>query len=187
MIFGPKAYILYLLAPLVCLISCKEQTAEKSSQGPIEGGPLSSIEQLYNLASNKNEQCIDMADSLLNSSYEPTTRAEVFFAKGLYYSNIDDREKAIECFDSTIALNFTMVDAYIEKSILLCKQKKYDAASATLKIALPITKNNADLYYWLGQSYEGQGKIQEASKLYEMTVNLDPDFEAAKEALKRIK
>ena len=94
---------------------------------------------------------------------------------------------AEQYFDSTIKENYTFYDAYIEKGILLNERGEYENALNTLQIALEITKNNADIYYWIGKSYEGLKMNKEAQAFYKMTLSLEPTYQSAEEALKRIK
>jgi len=51
--------------------------------------------------------------------------------------------------------NYTFFDAYIEKGILYNQQGSYQNALETLQIAFNLTKNNPDLYYWIGKSLRG--------------------------------
>jgi tetratricopeptide (TPR) repeat protein len=90
-------------------------------------------------------------------------------------------------FDLTIQNNYTYYDAYIEKAILLHQQGAFEQALESLQIALNLTKNNPDLYYWIGKSNEGLNNKKEAAKFYECTLQADPDYAAAQESLKRRK
>jgi tetratricopeptide (TPR) repeat protein len=178
----------YLLSCIIILLGCtqKPESQESTTANP-EKETIFSIEQLYKLASEKNARCLPLTDSILHSTSDPNSRAEAFYIKGLYYSNMKDISMAEQYFDSTIKENYTFYDAYIEKGILLNERGEYENALNTLQIALEITKNNADIYYWIGKSYEGLKMNKEAQAFYKMTLSLEPTYQSAEEALKRIK
>jgi tetratricopeptide (TPR) repeat protein len=172
---------------LMLLLGCSQNNSTNENSLADANASQSPFEQLYQLADQKNQQCIVLCDSLISATSDQNTRAEAFFIKGLYYSNTQDLKKASQYFDSTIQENYTYYDAYIEKGILLHQQGAFQEALETLQIALNLTKNNPDLYYWIGRSYEGLKKNKEAVRFYEWTLQSDPNYEAAEEALKRIK
>lgn len=178
----PIAFCMFML------ISCTQSNPD-NKLSPETSTPEAStpFEELYQFASQKNQQCIVLCDSIIHGTSDPNTLAEAYFIKGLYYANSEEISKAMNCFDSTIQKNYTFYDAYIEKGILLHQQGAFDKALESLQIALNLTKNNPDLYYWIGKSYEGLNKTKEALKFYEWTLQADPAYAAAKESLKRIK
>ncbi|NBO58799.1 MAG: tetratricopeptide repeat protein [Chitinophagia bacterium] len=179
---------IFLLCCSSILLGCSQQPeSQESTIVNPEKATTSSIEQLYQMASEKNSTCLPLTDSILNTTSDPNSRAEAFYIKGLYYSNIKDVSKAEQYLDSTIRENYTFYDAYIEKGILLNERGDYKNALNTFQIALEITKNNADLYYWIGKSYEGLKMNKEAQAYYNMTLKLDPTYQSAEEALKRTK
>jgi tetratricopeptide (TPR) repeat protein len=172
---------------LMLLLGCSQSNSTNEDSLADSNAGQSPFDQLYQLAGQKNQQCIVLCDSLISATSDQNTRAEAYFIKGLYYANTQDLKKASQYFDSTIQENYTYYDAYIEKGILLHQQDAFQEALETLQIALNLTKNNPDLYYWIGKSYEGLKKNKEAIRFYEWTLQSDPNYEAAEEALKRIK
>ena len=178
----------YLCLSIPIIFGCAQQPeSQESTLGSPENVSVSSIEQLYQMANEKNAYCLPLTDSILRSTSDPNSRAEAFYIKGLYYSNIQDLSKAEQYLDSTIKENYTFYDAYIEKGILLNERGDYKNALRTLQIALEITKNNTDLYYWIGKSYEGLKMNKEAQAYYNMTLKIDPTYTSAEEALQRTK
>ena len=151
---------IYILLCIAAFLACdqKPDTQDIGLSSP-EDASVSTIDRIFQMASDKNPICLELTDSILNSTSDASARAEAFYIKGLYYSNIKDNLKAEQYLDSTIKENYTFYDAYIEKGILLNEKGDYENALATLQIALEITKNNADLYYWIGASYEGLKKM----------------------------
>jgi tetratricopeptide (TPR) repeat protein len=177
-----------MLPLLVCLHGCKNSEKTDQQKAPsIFSDSSFTIEQLYNLASKRDAKTLMLTDSILNSTSDQNARSEAFYIKGLYYTNINLPDQALEYFDASIRENYTQVDAYIEKGILLCNKNKFEAAIETLEIALQLTKNNTDLYYWLGKSFEGLNNIHQAHKWYELALSIEPEFEEAKKAFNRTK
>lgn len=178
----------YLLLCILIFVGCTQDPGLQDNTTTVqENTPASRIDQLYKMASDKNAACLQPIDSILTSTSDPNSRAEAFYIKGLYYANVRELTQAEQYLDSTIKENYTFYDAYIEKGILLNEKGEHEKALTSLQIALEMTKNNADLYYWMGKSYEGMKKVKEAQAFYNMTLKLDPSYQSAEEALKRTK
>ena len=181
-----KGTLIFLLFTIV--LSCRNNNRTELTISAEKGLDSSvTIEQLYNLASTRDEKVLALTDSILHTTSDQNSKSEAYYIKGLYYANTKQTERAIQYFDSTIIENYTFTDAYIERAIALNEIQEYSNAVASLKIALQLTKNNADLYYWLGRSYEGLARKKEANNYYEIALSLDPEFTEAKEAYNRTK
>lgn len=143
------------------------------------------LELAHLYAESNNAIALQICDNVLqsDSSHELT---DPFFIKGIYYSNAKKYELARVQFDSCISRDWKFTEAYIEKGIVLFKQKNYDAAMNTFRMAATVTNTDPDAYYWIGRCYEAVNKKQEASEYYERAVELDKNFSEAKEALKRV-
>ncbi|MEJ0102291.1 MAG: hypothetical protein WDO19_06965 [Bacteroidota bacterium] len=77
----------------------------------------------YKYAESKNQKVLALCDSLLKrNSLKPP--AEPYYFKGIYYSNINQHEKAIDLFNLAIQHDFNFHNAYIEKGKILYDQKK---------------------------------------------------------------
>ena len=85
-----------------------------------------SLGALY--AQTKNPSALAMADALLFAK-KARAEKEAYFIKGLYYSYANEKEKAIPFFDKCININYTFMDAYLEKGIALYDLKKYAEAA----------------------------------------------------------
>ena len=81
----------------------------------------------YQYAEAKNTKAISLADSLIRKD-SLKLFAEPYYVKGMYYSNINDRAKAIQQFDATIKQDHRFLNAYIEKGKILFDQKKTEEA-----------------------------------------------------------
>ncbi|HSF45983.1 MAG TPA: hypothetical protein VLA58_08220, partial [Chitinophagaceae bacterium] len=76
------------------------------------------LEFAWLLADTKDSRALQVTDSLkLVKDPEIGTRAA--YISGVYYSNIGKDDRALAVFDSIITTNYTYLDAYIEKGIIL--------------------------------------------------------------------
>jgi tetratricopeptide (TPR) repeat protein len=143
------------------------------------------LELAHLYAEIKNADALNICDDVLqhDSTHE---LIDPFFIKGIYYSNTSQYDLATLQFDSCIKRDWKFTEAYIEKGIALFKQKNYDAALNTFRMAATVTNTDPDAYYWIGRCYEIINKKKEAGEYYQRAVELDKDFVEAKEALKRV-
>ena len=142
-----------------------------------------SLGALY--AQTKNPQALAMADALLFAN-KAGAEKEAYFIKGLYYSYNNEKEKAIPFFDKCISLNYTFMDAHLEKGIALYDLKKYSEAATVLQKAIIIQNNYDKGYYYLGRCFEKLNKREDAIQAYQMAITYDPNYDEAKDALAKL-
>ena len=142
-----------------------------------------SLGALY--AQSKNPQALAMADALLFAN-KAGAEKEAYFIKGLYYSYKNEKEKAIPFFDKCISINYTFMDAYLEKGIALYDLKKYGEAATVLQKAVTIQNNYDRGYYYLCLCFEKLNNKEDAVQAYQMALTYDPNYEEAKVALTRL-
>lgn len=140
----------------------------------------------YQYAESKNVKALAVADSLISKD-SLNIHAEPYYVKGMYYSNINDKAKAIQLFDATIKRDHRFLNAYIEKGKILFDQKKTNEALKTFQLANTITPSFPDAWYWIGRCQEVLGDKAEAKQNYEKAYELDNTFIEAKEAAEKIK
>lgn len=133
-------------------------------------------------AQTKNIKALHMADALLQNKNADTDN-EAFFIKGLYFSCIDEKNKAITFFDKCLSLNYTFMPAYREKAIALYDLGKYDSAINVLTKAITLQNSFDEGYYWRGRCLEKLHKPTEAINEYHTALRYSPDFLEAKEAI----
>jgi tetratricopeptide (TPR) repeat protein len=137
-------------------------------------------------AAQKNENALIIADRMINRYTERDIQAKGHFSKGIYYANTSLPKQAIQEFDSAIIKNFTLVDAYVEKGILLLETGKINESIATLSKATALDKNNADILFWLGKAYQEKKEFNQALIYFSETLKLDPSNNSAKSAIEEI-
>ncbi|MEI9942939.1 MAG: tetratricopeptide repeat protein [Chitinophagaceae bacterium] len=140
----------------------------------------------YQYAENKNAKVIPLADSLIAKD-SLKLHGEPYYIKGLYFSNIDDKTKALQLLNETTKRDYNYLNAYIEKSKILIGQKKINEALKTLQLANTISPAFPDAYYWIGKCQEELGQKEDAKLSYEKAYGLDKTFIEAKEAADNIK
>jgi len=164
-------------------------------------GSIQTLEQAYRLAPSNEELCYNLAFkfaqsknpkvlTLCDSLLEHDTiekKAEPWYFKGLYYSNINEKAKALEFFNKAIQFDYSFLDAYMDKGQVLYDEKKYAEAINVFQLALKVSAAYADDYYWLGKCQEAVGKKEDASLNYQRAYGLDKSLTEAKEAAERLK
>ncbi len=136
----------------------------------------------FGYAENKDPRTIAFCDSLIRVD-SMGLHAEPLFVKGIYYSNVNEKERALRIFDETIRKDYNFLDAYIEKGRILLDQKKAAAALASFELANTIRPSFPDAWYWMGKAQEALGHPEEAKLNYQKAYGLDKTFVEAKEAL----
>lgn len=137
------------------------------------------------LAEAKNIRVLALCDSLIKAD-SLHIHAEPYYYKGIYYSNINDKEKALAFFNNAIKVDYNFLDGYIEKGSILYDLKKYNEALDVFKLCLTISPKFADAYYWIAKSQEAMGQKQDAKLNYERAFNLDAELIEAKQGAERL-
>lgn len=145
---------------------------------------LISLGTLY--AQTKNPLALKTADVIMKINKIRNDK-EALYIKGLYYSYINEKQKAIEFFDKCLSLNYTFMEAYREKAIALYDLGKYEEALSVLDKATTLQNNFDEGYYYSGKCLEKLNRIPEAILAYQNALSYDHDYTEAKEALSRLK
>ncbi|MES1225904.1 MAG: tetratricopeptide repeat protein [Bacteroidota bacterium] len=144
------------------------------------------LELAHLYAETNNSEAIHLCDEVISKD-SAKELIDPFFIKGIYFSNTKQYDKAMIQFDSCIHRDWKFTDAYIEKGIASFKQKNYDVAINTFRMAATVSNTNPDAYYWIGRCYEAINKKDQAIEYYERAAALDKTFTEAREAVKRLK
>ena len=140
----------------------------------------------FKFAQSKNSKVLALCDSLLKHD-TIEKKAEPWYFKGIYYSNINQKAKALESFNKAIQFDYSFLDAYMDKGQVLYDEKKYAEATNVFQLALKVSAAYADAYYWLGKCQEAVGKKEDARLNYQRAYGLDKSLIEAKEAAERLK
>ena len=137
-------------------------------------------------AAQKNKAALVVADFLLSQSQEPLLNSQARYIKGLYYTNTGMRTEAKTMFDEIIVNDYTFIDAYIEKGILLYNDKQYTDALKTFDRAIAVSNTHAESYLWMAKCLEALGRNAEALDVYKKTVGFNAGLTEAEEGVKRL-
>jgi tetratricopeptide (TPR) repeat protein len=140
----------------------------------------------FKFAQSKNPKVLVLCDSLLQHD-TIEKKAEPWYFKGIYYSYINQKAKALEYFNKAIQFDYSFLDAYMDKGQVLYDEKKYGEAISVFQLALKVSATYADAYYWLGKCQEAVGKKDDAGLNYQRAYGLDKSLIEAKEAAERLK
>lgn len=136
-------------------------------------------------ADMKNDSALGIA-SFMERSPDPLMKTNAKYLRGLYYSNIGEIQKALAAYDDCILYDYTFIDAYLEKGILLYNQKRLPEALKIFEKARTVSSANADAYFWTGKTYEAMDKKDEAIEFYKKTLGLDDKITEASDRLKKL-
>jgi len=158
------------------------QLAIKS--GPMFMEPQLQLAAIY--ADQSKPDALVIADNIIHLSQDPKYSTQARFIKGLYYSNINDKPKAIEQFNECIKNDYTFLDAYVEKGLLLYDLKNYAEALKVFEQTIQVSNGFAEGYYNAGRCEEALGNNENAVTYYQKALGLDKTLTGASEGLKRL-
>jgi tetratricopeptide (TPR) repeat protein len=138
------------------------------------------------LAETKNNRVLTLCDSLIRAD-SIGHHAEPYYYKGIYYSNINDKAKALSFFDQAVKRDINFMEGYIEKGAVLYEMKKYPEALNVFNLALNISPEYPDSYYWIAKCQQATGKNDEAKLNYQRAYSLDNTNTAAKDSADKLK
>jgi tetratricopeptide (TPR) repeat protein len=156
---------------------------EKAVQIYPEPTYIISLGALY--AETSNPKALDLADALLEGS-KARAEKEAYFIKGLYYSYKNEKEASIPFFEKCMLLDYNFMQAYLEKALSLYDLKKYTNAALVLEQAVKVQTQFDKGYYYLGQCYEKLNRREEAIEVYQIALEIDPNYQEAKDALGKL-
>jgi len=144
----------------------------------------------YNLAfkyaEGKNPKVLTLCDSLIKIN-PAKSHPEPYYFKGIYYSNINDKQKAIENFDQAIRQDYNFHNAYLEKGKAYYDQKKIKEALNVFELLSTISPSLADAYYWIAKCQQSSGQNKDAKENYQRAFGLDKTLTEAKDSADKIK
>ncbi len=174
-----KATLHFEDADTLDAIKAYERSIDLDPQPPV----IISLGALY--AQTKNPLALVMADGLLYAN-KAQAEKEALFIKGLYYSSINEKNKAIDFFNKCLAINYGFMEAYREKASALYSLGKYNEALLVLDKAVTLQNNFDEGYYYMGRNLEKLNKLPEAIEMYQRALLYDPEYMEAKQALVKL-
>jgi tetratricopeptide (TPR) repeat protein len=149
-----------------------------------DANALLSLANLY--AEQKNINAIELCNQVFDLKLGRETDANCSFIEGVYYARTGQTEKALTMFNQSINLNFTLMEAYMEKGFIYFDRKDYNSALQIFQLASKVNNTYADAYYWQAKCYEAMQNKNEAIKNYQTSLTLDPTIHEAVTAINRL-
>lgn len=140
----------------------------------------------FKYAETKNVKAVSLCDSLISKDSQHL-HAEPYYYKGIYFSNINDKGKALTLFDQAIQHDYYYLNAYIEKGRVQYDQRKFADAFKTFELVNTISPKFPDAWFWMGKCQEALGDKENARVNYLKAYGLDQSFTEAKEAADKLK
>jgi tetratricopeptide (TPR) repeat protein len=136
-------------------------------------------------AFKKNDTALAMSDGLLIGKNAHAEK-EALLIKGIYYKEINEKQKAITFFDKCLEISYTYISGYLQKGITLFEMGKYKESIKVFAKATTLQNNFDEGYYWLGKCYEKLKKTDAAIESYKTALLYNPDYTEAKDALGKL-
>ncbi|MBR6722632.1 tetratricopeptide repeat protein [bacterium] len=156
---------------------------------------LKSAESYYKKAVAKdasNDAQIRLAQVYQN--LDNTKKAKEIYSKVLknsskayeayYQMALLEKDRELAYLKKTLAINPDFKDGWIDLARLEIDKESYEQALTYLGIAKYIDDSDYRYYYYLGLVLKNKGLLADANKNFEKSLNLNPNYELAKEELK---
>lgn len=144
---------------------------------------LLSLANLY--AEQKNQQALNLVARVEQLNLGREYDAHCAFIRGVYFARTGNDARAINNFDSCIALNYTYMPAYIEKGLVYFYEENYRPALSVFQFASQINGLDANPLYWQARCYEKLNIKDSALMFFKKSYQLDKAPET-KEAIERV-
>jgi tetratricopeptide (TPR) repeat protein len=104
--------------------------------------------------------------------------------RGILYIWNRHYQDALKDFNTALQIRPDNAEAFANRANVFTMQRRYSVAITDYSRAIELHSHKLfAVYYGRGVAYEATGKYAEAEKDYRMALELEPDFEPAKNAL----
>ena len=100
-----------------------------------------------------------------------------------YQMALLEKDRELAYLKKTLAINPNFNKAWVDLARIEVEQESYEQALTYLGVAKYIDDNDYRYYYYLGKVLKNKGLLAEADKNFEKCLNLNPNYELAKEEL----
>lgn len=150
----------------------------------VDAGDYDSYIQLGQiLTQQRNADAIKYLDAAINTN---ESIEEGWYARGYYYQLGGNYEKALFNYQKTITINPYHTLAYYNAGYIYFSQKNWPMAIKHFEMSFKVNSEFEKPVYMIGLTKEAEGKNDEAITFYKRCLQLNPNFELAKEGLKRL-
>jgi len=138
------------------------------------------------LAEKKDPKALAIAQHVKAMHLGAADNANCDFISGVYYARINDTMNAIKSLSASLAQDYTLMPAYIEKGLVYFDHNQYPQALEVFRFASQINHLYADAYYYMARSYEMMGQKDSAVLRFKQAYSLDNSIVEAQDGLKRL-
>ncbi|MBS4031116.1 MAG: tetratricopeptide repeat protein [Clostridiales bacterium] len=110
-----------------------------------------------------------------------------YYNRGLTYLQVEKYELAIRSFQHATTLSPRDYATRMNLGIAFYKNGQLEKAAESLEIAYSLRPGAIEILLSLGEVYEAQGKNNEALIRYQAALGFDPNNEAVKDAISRLR
>jgi tetratricopeptide (TPR) repeat protein len=125
------------------------------------------------------------SSSLEEENLSSKDRAATYDNRGILENSLGRLDQALVSFNAAIAIDASLGDAYVNRGTVLIRQKKYEDALAEIDKGIGLGMAFLHIgYYNRAVAEELLGRYREAYYDYMHTLEIEPNFGAARERLK---
>lgn len=115
-------------------------------------------------------------------------RAATFVNRGILRARKDDAEGALADYDRGLAMDAALAEGYVDRGAAMIALRRYDDAVAEISKGISLGANRMQIaYYDRGIADEALGNIRAAYEDYKKAVEIQPDFQLARDELSRFR
>ncbi len=142
------------------------------------------IIQLGTIHSSKKDP---IALQYFNNAFRlDTTDVFPLYARGMYYQQLGEYEKAKEEYRKSIHYNSDYINSFFATGWILLQQDSLEKAWRQFDIVTKLEPTDAEAYYNRGLASELMGKTQDALADYKQAVIFDETYKEAQEGVRRL-
>ncbi len=117
------------------------------------------------------EYIVKLNQFIVEGNFSSAEFAEILFIRGVVFSKLNDTENALKSYEAAIKSNnlipILLAETYKNRGLLYYGLKQYENSTDDFENALKILAGNAELHYYLANSYSGQLYLGKAIAEYE--------------------
>jgi tetratricopeptide (TPR) repeat protein len=138
-------------------------------------------------AANRSKEAIDAYRQAIDVAQDPRDRSKALFGLGYLYESQRDVANAKQCYDEAIALDSANTSALLNRAVLAIREGDKALGRRHLEAALEKSSEDTDVLFNLAQLDSDEGRRDEAVRLLEHILRIQPENKMAKEALGKIR
>ncbi len=114
------------------------------------------------------------------------TSAEAYYARGYYYQNKKEYDKAIQDYTKVVEIDSAYTNGYYNLGVLHYELQVIDVAMQNFSMAIKSNPKYPEAYYMRGLCEEAKSMHDEALADFEYAISLKNDYYLAKQAIQRV-